>query len=91
MDEIMATDLHGRLAKIKLDKEDVITPTLLPVLDPKNNIIPAEEMSKKFGFNFIITSAYLFFKRFGFPDDSMKIHEITDFSGNIMMDSGAYQ
>ncbi|MCG3223018.1 MAG: tRNA guanosine(15) transglycosylase TgtA [Candidatus Heimdallarchaeota archaeon] len=91
MDEIVATDLHGRLAKIKLEKEDVITPTLLPVLDPKNNIISAEEISKKFGFNFIITSAYLFLKRFGLPDDSMKIHEIIDFSGNIMMDSGAYQ
>ncbi len=45
MDEIVATDLHGRLAKIKLEKEDVITPTLLPVLDPKNNIISAEEIS----------------------------------------------
>ena len=91
MDEIIATDLHGRLGKINLEREEVTTPTLLPVLDPKNNIISATEMSKKFGFNFIITSAYLFFKRFGLPDDTMKIHEITDFSGNIMMDSGAYQ
>ena len=91
MDEITATDLRGRIGRIESKRGDIVTPTLLPVLDPKNNIIPAEEIKKKFGFNFIITSAYLFFKRFGFPKEEMKIHEILDFKGNVMMDSGAYQ
>ena len=91
MDEITATDLHGRLGKIFLPKGNVTTPTLIPVVDPKRNIIQLKEMNKKFGFNFVITSAYLFYKKYGMPDSTQNIHEILDFDGNIMMDSGAYQ
>jgi len=91
MDEITATDLHGRLGTIFLPKGNVTTPTLIPVVDPKRNIIQLKEMHKKFGFNFVITSAYLFYKKYGMPDSTQKIHEILDFDGNIMMDSGAYQ
>ncbi|MHA1407344.1 MAG: tRNA guanosine(15) transglycosylase TgtA [Candidatus Heimdallarchaeaceae archaeon] len=91
MFETISMDLHGKLGLIDLPKKKVRTPTLLPVLDPKENIIPAKEMEKKFGFSFIITSAYLFLKRYGMPNDKQKIHDLLDFSGNIMMDSGAYQ
>ncbi len=91
MDEIISSDLHGRLGKISLPKGDVITPTLLPVIDPRKNLISAQEMKKKFDFNFVITSAYLYYKRYGMPNDSKTIHETLGFDGNIMMDSGAYQ
>ncbi len=91
MDEITSSDLHGRIGKVLLPKGEVVTPTLLPVIDPKNNIIPPQDMKKKFGFNFVITSAYLYFKRFGMPSSSDDIHKTLDYDGNIMMDSGAYQ
>ncbi len=91
MNEIIATDLHGRLGVISLPKGNVTTPTLIPVVDPKKNIIKLDEMYNKFGFNFVITSAYLFYKKYGMPDGSQTIHEILDFEGNVMMDSGAYQ
>ncbi len=91
MDEIIATDLHGRIGSIFLPKGNVTTPTLIPVVDPKRNIINLNEMQKKFGFNFVITSAYLFYKKFGMPESTQRIHEILDFDGNVMMDSGAYQ
>jgi 7-cyano-7-deazaguanine tRNA-ribosyltransferase len=91
MDDIIASDLHGRLGILDLPKGKVTTPTLVPVLDPKNNIVSPEEIHTKFGFNFIITSAYLFLKRYGMPDGTKSIHEYTGFKHNIMMDSGAYQ
>ena len=91
MDEIIASDLHGRIGKLSLPKGEVITPTLLPVIDPKENIIPPQDMLSKFGFNFVITSAYLYFKRFGMPSSSDDIHKTLNFDGNVMMDSGAYQ
>lgn len=91
MFEILYSDLHGKIGLFHLDREKVITPTLLPVLDPKSNIISATEIKEKFGFNFIITSAYLFTKRYGLPQENHKIHKLLEFSGNIMMDSGAYQ
>jgi len=91
MDEIIASDLHGRLGVLNLPKGKVTTPTLIPVLDPKNNLITAEEMKTKFGYNFVITSAYLFLKRYGIPDGNKSIHEHINYDGNIIMDSGAYQ
>lgn len=89
--ETISSDLHGRIGRMSLAKGDVITPTLLPVIDPKENIIPPQDMINRFGFNFVITSAYLYYKRFGMPSDSDDIHKTLSFNGNIMMDSGAYQ
>lgn len=91
MEEIIASDIHGRIGKISLPNGEVVTPTLLPVIDPKENIIPPQDMIDKFGFNFVITSAYLYFKRFGMPSNSDDIHRTLEYNGNIMMDSGAYQ
>jgi len=91
LEEIINSDLHSRIGSFSLPHGKVITPTLLPVIDPKENIITAEEMLSKFGFNFVITSAYLYYKRYGMPNKTKTIHEILMFQGNIMMDSGAYQ
>ncbi len=89
--ETLETDLNGRIARYYLPRGTVETPTILPVLDPRNNHVPPNEIKEKFGFNFIITSAYLFLKRYGKPQGDKNIHQIMDFEGNIMMDSGAYQ
>lgn len=91
MDDTIASDLHGRLGVLELPKGKVVTPTLIPVLDPKDNIISPQEMYQKLGLNFVITSAYLFLKRYGMPDGTKSIHEYMNFEGNVMMDSGAYQ
>ncbi len=91
MYEILTQDLHGKSGIYKMPKGDVTTPTFVPVLDPRDNIVSAKDMMNKFGFNFVITSAYLFLKRFGMPDGKKSIHEFLQFEGNVMMDSGAYQ
>jgi len=91
MYEVIAQDLHGKFGIYKMPKGNVTTPTFVPVLDPRDNIIPAKDMMNQFGFNFVITSAYLFLKRFGMPDGEKKIHDFLQFNGNVMMDSGAYQ
>ena len=81
MDEIIASDIHGRIGKISLPKGEVLSPVLLPVIDPKDNVITPEEMKRRMGFNFVITSAYLYFKRFGMPTHSDDIHKTLDFDG----------
>ena len=91
MDQILSTDLHGRVGYINLPKGKVLTPTLLPVVSPKENIFTPTELYNEYNFNLIITSAYLFYKRYGIPDGSLTIHDILKFPGNVMMDSGAYQ
>ncbi|MHA1302412.1 MAG: tRNA guanosine(15) transglycosylase TgtA [Candidatus Heimdallarchaeaceae archaeon] len=91
MVEIISSDLHSRLGSFKLKDETISIPTLVPVVDPKNNIIHPQEIMDKFGFNLLITSSYLFLKRYGIPDGTKTIHEILEFKGKVMMDSGAYQ
>ncbi|MHA1686878.1 MAG: tRNA guanosine(15) transglycosylase TgtA [Candidatus Heimdallarchaeaceae archaeon] len=89
--ETLDSDLHGRICKYTLQNGDVITPTLLPVIDPKENLISGSDIKNKYKFNFVITSAYLYYKRYGIPDKSSDIHEVINYAGNVMMDSGAYQ
>jgi 7-cyano-7-deazaguanine tRNA-ribosyltransferase len=84
------------LAKIGLyETQDhkMITPALFPVVDPYKQDIKISDLRSKFGFDQVITSAYLMSKRMGekkiseFP----LIHDYLDYDGLVMMDSGAYQ
>ncbi len=91
MIEVLTTDLHARLTKLTINDQEIITPNLVPVVDPKDNIISPNEMKEKFDFRFIITSSYLFLKRYGMPSNRDNIHNILNYNDIIMMDSGAYQ
>ncbi len=83
----------AKIATYKIGDRQTITPTLFPVVDPSKKSIDISKLKVKFGFNQVITSAYLMSKRMGekpveeYPD----VHEYLNFDGIIMMDSGAYQ
>ncbi|MHA1116276.1 MAG: tRNA guanosine(15) transglycosylase TgtA [Candidatus Heimdallarchaeaceae archaeon] len=90
--EILSSDLHSRITFFEVNNKKILTPTLVPVVDPRDNIITPHEMKHTFGFNFLITSSYLYLKRYGMPTiQSPTIHQTLDFDGIVMMDSGAYQ
>ncbi len=90
MFEIYKTDLAGRIGAIQTNHGKVMTPAYVPVVHPVKQTIPAKEI-KKMGFDLIITNAYITRSRFG--DEAVKrgIHDITDFDGAVMTDSGGYQ
>lgn len=87
--EVKERDLGGRIGALRTRRGVLETPTLMPVVNPFKNAIRPRELKEKFGFNLIITNAYIIWKRYG--NEVADVHEITDFDGSIMTDSGAYQ
>ncbi len=87
MFEIRDKDLAGRIGKLKTRRGSIETPYLFPVVDPARQELPLETIME-IGFNAIITSAYLAYRR-GAKD---RIHKILGREDIIVMtDSGAYQ
>jgi len=90
MFEIKATDLAGRIGKIKTKSGQLETPCILPVIHPLKQSIPPKEMAR-IGFKGVMTNAYITLKTFGTKAEERGIHKIIDYDGIIMTDSGGYQ
>ncbi len=90
--EVIHKDIAGRVGKLKAGDKSIKTPALLPVVNPHLQIIPPSEM-KKMGVEGIITNAYIFSKSEDYRAPSLKkgLHEVLDFDGLIMTDSGSFQ
>ncbi len=87
MIEIIQKDLLARIAKFRTKSGLVETPTFVPVVHPARELIPPKKMFQDFDCQIIITNAYLLSKM----GKQGKIHDVLDFPGSIMTDSGAYQ
>ncbi len=91
--EIKERDAAGRLCHFTTKHGNVITPNLLPVINPNKMIITPKEMKKRFGVDILITNSYIIYKN---PDLKKKalesgVHNLIDFDGSIMTDSGTFQ
>lgn len=89
MFEIKAKDNRGRVGVLKTNHGNVKTPNLMPVIHPRKQVIDVG----KYGADIVITNAYLIYK-----DDDLKqealdkgLHELINFDGPIMTDSGSFQ
>jgi len=92
--EIRAQDVAGRIGELRVPRAGVTveTPTLLPVVNPNLVTIDAARFSE-FGVEMLITNSYII-KR----DDDLReaalergLHDLLDFHGAIMTDSGSFQ
>jgi len=90
--EVIHKDIAGRVGKLKAGDKMMKTPGLLPVVNPHLQIIPPAEM-KKMGVEGIITNAYIFSKSKEFREqaETRGLHDVLDFDGLIMTDSGSFQ
>ncbi|MFX1301446.1 MAG: tRNA guanosine(15) transglycosylase TgtA [Promethearchaeota archaeon] len=87
MIEIIHKDLLARISRFRTKTGIVETPTFIPVVHPTRVLIPPRRMFDDFNCETIITNAYLLSK----TEQEGSIHEILDYPGTIMTDSGAYQ
>ncbi|MFQ6011899.1 MAG: tRNA guanosine(15) transglycosylase TgtA [Nitrososphaerales archaeon] len=90
MFEVKATDLAGRIGRLKTRRGVIETPYLLPVIHPTTQKISIGSISS-IGFPAVITNAYLTLKHHGDEAKKKGIHSIIDFDGIVMTDSGGYQ
>lgn len=83
-------DLAGRIGKLTTLHGSFETPAFIPVIHPvKQQISP--DFLKDLGFDCIITNAYITYKNYGDRARKHGIHNIVNFDGTIMTDSGGYQ
>ena len=77
----------AKIGEFATDHGKIITPTLFPVVDPKQQTMPIQDMKSTFGFDQVITSAYLMNKRIDHKhwDNYARAHEYLNFDGPIMV------
>jgi len=90
MFEIKKSDLAGRIGILHTNHAKVETPAYVPVIHPVRQSIHPKKM-REIGFDLVITNAFITLKQYG--DDAIRkgIHEIIEYDGAVMTDSGGYQ
>ena len=91
--EIKKFDAAGRLGLISHNGKNLITPTILPVVSPFENMISPRNLHEEFGVNAIFTNAYILYnnKEKAQIAESKGLHSYLDYNGLIATDSGAFQ
>ena len=89
--EVKYKDLLGRIGSLRTPRHTIETPTLLPVINPSKLVISASELYEEFGVRALITNAYLVMKFIRQEAVRRGIHNLLQFDGLIVTDSGAYQ
>ena len=91
--EIKGRDAAARLGRFSTRHGAVATPTLLPVLNPNIDYIPAKEMRRRFGTEMVITNSYIIRKSDKLRERALAegVHKVIDWDGPVMTDSGTFQ
>jgi 7-cyano-7-deazaguanine tRNA-ribosyltransferase len=89
--ETKEKDLLARIGRLKTKCGTVETPLLFPVINPSIQPIPPKRLKEEFGFEAVITNAYILKKRYGNKPIDEGLHKFLGFDGVVMTDSGAYQ
>ncbi len=90
--EVLKEDVAGRIGRLTDGKKTLHTPAILPVINPHVPLITPRKLWDM-GFTALITNAYILSKsrEFREPALSQGLHELYDFPGIIMTDSGSFQ
>ena len=93
MFEIVKRDGLARIGKFSTRSGVLETPALLPVVNPKICTVAPRELCEEFGFGAIITNSYIIKNNQDLRARAQEkgLHEMLDFPGVIMTDSGTFQ
>jgi len=93
--ELRDGDGAGRIGELSVPRAGVTveTPALLPVINPHIRTIEPAVLEAKFDADVLITNGYIFFKSEQFRERALDegLHDLLEFSGAIMTDSGSFQ
>lgn len=93
MFEITKRDGLARIGRLEIHGKVLETPALLPVVNPKIFTVTARELYDEFGFRALITNSFIIKSNDDLKEKALKmgLHEMLDFPGLIMTDSGTFQ
>jgi len=93
--EVRDYDGAGRIGELSIPRADctVETPALLPVVNPHVQTVPPKLLEQRFGAQILITNSYVLHGSSELREPALEqgLHELLDFSGAIMTDSGSFQ
>ncbi|MFW9868014.1 MAG: tRNA guanosine(15) transglycosylase TgtA [Candidatus Thorarchaeota archaeon] len=91
--EIRAKDGLARLGVFPTKHGTVKTPLLMPVVHPGKSTIRPQELVSKYGFQMVITNSYIIKSHDRFREAALGkgVHNLLEFNGPIMTDSGTFQ
>ena len=93
--EIRAADAGGRIGELAVPRAGVTveTPALLPVINPHLDTVSPRALAEEFGAEMLITNAYILHGSDDLCDRVRAdgVHDLLDFPGAIMTDSGSFQ
>ncbi len=89
--ETKEKDLLSRIGKLRTKTCVVETPLLFPVISSVSQLISPRKIKEVFGFDALITNAYIMKQRFKNQPTGNGLHKLLDYDGAVMTDSGAYQ
>ena len=93
--EVRQYDAAGRLGELEVPRAGVTvrTPTILPVVNPHVQTVDPSALEDEFGAEICITNSYILHSSDELREPALKqgLHDLLDFSGAIMTDSGSFQ
>ena len=93
--EARTFDGAGRVGELRVPRAGVTveTPALLPVVNPHISTVTPAELESEFGAQILITNGYILLQSDDLREDALErgLHDLYDFSGAIMTDSGSFQ
>ncbi|WP_122089029.1 tRNA guanosine(15) transglycosylase TgtA [Halalkalicoccus subterraneus] len=88
-------DAAGRIGRLSVPRAGVTveTPTIMPVVNPHIQTIPPRELAERFGAEILITNSYILHSSEDLREDALErgVHDLLDFPGAVMTDSGSFQ
>jgi 7-cyano-7-deazaguanine tRNA-ribosyltransferase len=88
--EVRYTDLAARIGLLNTPHGILETPAFIPVVHPVRQAISPQYL-KRLGFRAVITNAYITLRHHGDEAKKKGIHNIINYDGIVMTDSGGYQ
>ena len=93
--ELRRTDASGRIGHLTVPRSGVTveTPALLPVINPNIDTIAPNRLAEEFDAEILITNSYIIHGTDGLRERALEegLHEMLDFPGAIVTDSGSFQ
>jgi 7-cyano-7-deazaguanine tRNA-ribosyltransferase len=93
--ELRDTDAGGRIGELTVPRAGVTveTPALLPVVNPNLQTVTPAQLESEFGAEILITNSYIVRNTDGLRERALSegLHEMLEFDGAIMTDSGSFQ
>jgi 7-cyano-7-deazaguanine tRNA-ribosyltransferase len=93
MFELKERDGLARVCELTTRHGKVLTPVLLPVVNPNQMTIMPADMRDRFGVQMLITNSYIIWGDGRLREKALGsgVHELVGFDGPIMTDSGTFQ